>query len=381
VSFSVPSFLKFDKHLNPSGGLFDTPVRRKRILEIEAEMESNPTFWAHAQHSATLLKEKKTIEETLVLCSTLLKKLEDLELAIEFGEQGDVLWEREADASLKILEQEVKTLETRKLLCGTHDTSPAIVTVHAGAGGTEACDWAQMIVRMILRFCDKKKFSVHIVDELAGEDAGIKNLTMTVEGPYAYGLLKSEKGVHRLVRISPFDSNARRHTSFCAVSVTPAIDDHIHIELKDSDLKVDTYRAGGAGGQHVNRTDSAVRITHLPSGIVVQSQQQRSQIQNRETCLKLLKSKLYEAELNKRQAESQAQEEAKMDNAFGSQIRSYVLHPYQLVKDLRTLAQSSHTSGVLDGDLDDFVLEYLRQRAAGYLHGKDGEISKKDEKK
>ncbi len=229
-----------------------------------------------------------------------------------------------------------------------------------------------MITRMMLRFCDQKKFKAEVVDELEGDGAGLKNATITVDGEYAYGLLKSENGVHRLVRISPYDSNARRHTSFCSVYVSPVIDDDIQIDIKESDLKVDTYRAGGAGGQHVNRTDSAVRMTHMPTGIVVQSQQQRSQIQNRETCLKLLKAKLYELEISKRKVESKAIEDAKMDNAFGSQIRSYVLHPYKLVKDVRTLAQSSDPNVVLDGDIEPFCIEYLRQVAAGQFKGKGG---------
>lgn len=247
------------------------------------------------------------------------------------------------------------------------------MTINSGAGGTEACDWAMMILRMILRFADRKGFKAEVVDELEGEGAGIKNATVTIDGDFAYGLLKSENGVHRLVRISPYDSNARRHTSFCSVFVSPVIDDDILVDINESDLKVDTYRAGGAGGQHVNRTDSAVRMTHVPSGIIVQSQQQRSQIQNRETCLKLLKAKLYELEISKRQAESKAIEDAKMDNAFGSQIRSYVLHPYKLVKDVRTLAQNSDPFAVLDGDIEEFCLEFLRQTAEGQFKGKGGQ--------
>lgn len=360
------------KSLNLFGGIFDTPLKRKRILEIEAESNSDPHFWNDRKKSSTLLKEKKNLEDAILSCENLLKKFDDTFVAIEFGEDGDEQSAKEADETLILLTKEVNELETKRLLSGETDRNSAILTINAGAGGTEACDWAQMILRMMLRFCDRKGFKAEIVDELEGEGAGIKNATVTIDGDFAYGILKSENGVHRLVRISPFDSNARRHTSFCSVYVSPIIDDDIQIDIKESDLKVDTYRAGGAGGQHVNRTDSAVRMTHIPTGIVVQSQQQRSQIQNRETCLKLLKAKLYEVEMAKRQAESKAIEEAKMDNAFGSQIRSYVLHPYKLVKDVRTLAQSSDPNNVLDGDIEDFCLEYLRQTAAGYFKGKGG---------
>ncbi len=364
--------MKSAKSLNLFGGIFDTPLKRKRILEIESEINSDPNFWNDRRKSSTILKEKKNIEDGITSCESLVKKFEDTLVAIEFGEEGDDQSNKEAEQTIQELSNEVGNLETKRLLSGETDRNSAILTINAGAGGTEACDWAQMITRMMLRFCDRKGFKAEVVDELEGDGAGLKNATITIDGEFAYGLLKSENGVHRLVRISPFDSNARRHTSFCSVFVSPVIDDDIQIDIKDSELKIDTYRAGGAGGQHVNRTDSAVRMTHLPTGIVVQSQQQRSQIQNRETCIKLLKAKLYELEINKRQAESKAIEDSKMDNAFGSQIRSYVLHPYKLVKDVRTLAQSSDPNVVLDGDIEDFCLEYLRQIAAGQFKGKGG---------
>ena len=356
--------------MNLFGGIFDTPLKRKRVLEIDSEINTDPNFWNDRKKSSSLLKEKKSIEDALILCDHLLKNIEDTVVAIEFAEEGDASSHLEAEHLLNQLKNEVQLLEIRRLLSGETDKNCAIITINAGAGGTEACDWAQMITRMLIRYCDSKGFKAEVVDELEGEGAGLKNATLTVEGDFAYGFLKSENGVHRLVRISPFDSNARRHTSFCSVFVSPIIDDDIQIEIKESDLKVDTYRAGGAGGQHVNRTDSAVRMTHIPTGIVVQSQQQRSQIQNRETCLKLLKAKLYEMEISKRQAETKAIEDSKMDNAFGSQIRSYVLHPYKLVKDVRTLAQSSDPQAVLDGDLEEFSLEYLRQTASGQFKGK-----------
>lgn len=368
----------YKKNSNLSGGLFDTPLKRRRILEIDAESNSNPHFWNDRKKSSTLLKEKKALEDGISASDLIVKKFDDALVAIEFAEEGDEASDTEANQLISALEKEINQLEIHRLLSGETDRNNAIVTINAGAGGTEACDWASMILRMMLRFADRKGFKSEVVDELEGDGAGIKNATITIDGDYAYGLLKSENGVHRLVRISPFDANAKRHTSFCSVFVTPVVDDDIQIEIKESDLKVDTYRAGGAGGQHVNRTDSAVRMTHMPSGIVVQSQQQRSQIQNRETCLKLLKAKLYEQELNKRQAESKAIEDSKMDNAFGSQIRSYVLHPYKLVKDTRTLAQSSDPNAVLDGDLDDFCMEYLRQLAIGQFKGKGASVDEEN---
>ena len=333
-------------------------------------MNSDLNFWNDRKKSSGTLKEKKELEEGIKTSEQLNQKFEDISIAIEFGEDGDVYLANEADESLKLLTNEISQLESRKLLSGEVDSNSAILTINAGAGGTEACDWASIILRMFLRFADKKGWKTDIVDELEGDGAGLRNVTVTVEGLYAYGLLKSENGVHRLVRVSPFDANAKRHTSFCSVFVSPIIDENIQIEIKEGDLRVDTFRAGGAGGQHINRTDSAVRMTHAPSGIVVQSQSQRSQIQNRETCLKLLRAKLYEMEVSKRKAETKLVEDAKMDNAFGSQIRSYVLHPYKLVKDLRTLEQSTDPSRVLDGDIENFCLEYLRQSVAGQFRGK-----------
>jgi peptide chain release factor 2 len=355
---------------NLSGGLFDTPLKRRRIQEIESESNTDPNFWNDRRTSSKLLKEKKALEDGIQSSESLSRRFEDALVLIEFGELGDDASNQEADATLAALHKEVSELEVKRLLSGETDRNAAIVQVNAGAGGTEACDWASMILRMILRHADIRGWKSEVVDEVEGDGAGIRNATVTIEGEYVYGLMKSEIGVHRLVRISPYDSNARRHTSFCSVFVSPVVDDDINIEVKDSDLRVDTYRAGGAGGQHVNRTDSAVRITHIPSGVVVQSQSQRSQIQNRETCMKLLKSKLYDIEIAKRTADSRVIEDAKMDNAFGSQIRSYVLHPYKLVKDTRTLHQSSDPGRVLDGDIQEFEIEFLRQSAAGSFKGK-----------
>lgn len=367
---SAVSLQTFRPSSNPSGGPFDTPLKRRRIQEIESESNTDPNFWNDRKTSSKLLKEKKALEDGIHASESLARRFEDALVLIEFGESGDHASLEEADATLAALHKEVSDLEVKRLLSGDTDRNSAIVQVNAGAGGTEACDWASMVLRMLLRHADIRGWKAEVVDEVEGDGAGIRNVTVTIDGDFVYGLLKSEIGVHRLVRISPYDSNARRHTSFCSVFVSPVVDDDINIEVKESDLRVDTYRAGGAGGQHVNRTDSAVRMTHLPSGVVVQSQSQRSQIQNRETCMKLLKAKLYEIELAKRTADSKAIEDAKMDNAFGSQIRSYVLHPYKLVKDTRTLHQSSDPGRVLDGDIEEFEIEFLRQAAAGSFKGK-----------
>lgn len=366
------------RNLIRSGGHFDTPLKRKRMLEIESESNSDPDFWNDRRRTSKILKEKKALEDGFASVKSISAKFEDALVAIEFAEDGDEDSNKEAEATIASARAEILKLETHRLLSGETDRNAAIVQINAGAGGTEACDWAQIVMRMLIRHCEIRKWKVEVVDELEGDGAGIKNATLNVEGDFVYGLLKSEIGVHRLVRISPYDSNARRHTSFCSVFVSPVVDDDINIEVKDSDLRVDTYRAGGAGGQHVNRTDSAVRMTHIPSGIVVQSQQQRSQIQNREMCMKMLKSKLYDAEVQRRQAESNAIESTKLDNAFGSQIRSYVLHPYKLVKDTRTLAQSSDPQKVLDGEIEEFSLEYLRQVANGSFKGK-GATSQDDD--
>jgi peptide chain release factor 2 len=371
--------MEFWKNLSRFGGFFDTPLKRRRVQEIDAESNVDPNFWSNRKKSLGLLKEKKILEEGIVVSENLSKKFEDAFIAIEFGEEGDAASDKEAEELILSLSQDVNTLETRRLLSQENDRNNAIININAGAGGTEACDWAMIVLRMILRHADRRGWKAEVVDELEGDGAGIRNATVTIDGEYAYGLLKSENGVHRLVRISPFDANAKRHTSFCSVFVSPVVDDDVQIDIKDSDLRIDTYRAGGAGGQHINRTDSAVRMTHIPTGSVVQSQQQRSQIQNRETCIKLLKAKLYELEMSKRQLESRAVEDAKMENAFGSQIRSYVLHPYKLVKDVRTLAQSTDPTSVLDGDLEQFSIEYLRQVSEGQFKGKGAKSDDSDE--
>jgi peptide chain release factor 2 len=284
---------------------------------------------------------------------------EDFETAIEFVSDGETDYVNEASNMLVKLEKELKDLEVQSLLGGETDQCDALITINAGAGGTESCDWASMLHRMYLMYCEGKGWETEIYDILDGDGAGIKNVTMEVKGEYAFGMLKAESGVHRLVRISPFDSNARRHTSFASVFISPVIDDSIEIEILESDLRVDTYRASGAGGQHVNRTDSAIRITHLPTNIVVQCQSQRSQHQNRAQAMKLLKSRLYERELEERMKIKAQQEKEKSDIGWGNQIRSYVLHPYKMVKDHRTNFEFHNPDAVLNGHLDEFINEYL----------------------
>lgn len=318
-----------------------------------------PDFWSNPKLSAPVLKEKKSLELAINRVKRLDNLSGDLDTALEFAEAGEAEYLDEARGLYDELSKEVAALEIQSLLSGETDMNGAILSINAGAGGTESCDWASMLYRMYLRYAERKGWQTEVHDLLAGEEAGVKNATIEITGDFAYGLLKAENGVHRLVRISPFDSNARRHTSFASVFVTPVIDDSIEIDINPADLRVDTYRSSGAGGQHVNKTDSAVRITHLPSGIVVASQTQRSQIQNRENAMKLLRSALYERELDKRRAAQQALENTKTDISFGHQIRSYVLHPYKLVKDHRTDLESHTPDAVLDGSLDEFINEYL----------------------
>ena len=281
-----------------------------------------------------------------------------LELALE----GDADAVAETRAKIDGAEQGVGALEMQQMLGGEHDVGNAILSIHPGAGGTEAQDWAEILMRMYLRWCERKGYKVQLVDQLEGEGAGIKSVTFTVEGPYAYGYLRAEAGIHRLVRISPFDANARRHTSFASVFVYPDIENDIEIEVDEADLRVDTYRSSGAGGQHVNKTDSAVRLTHLPTGIVVACQNERSQHKNRSMAMKILRARLYELEMEKQKEKMEVFTKTKKEIGFGSQIRSYVLHPYRMVKDHRTGCESGNTDAVLDGDLDRFIEAYLMQK-------------------
>ena len=312
------------------------------------------------------MRERTHLEADIEGSRAMSRELADTIEIIELGEaEDDQDLVAEAEADLAALEGRAAGLEFRSLLSGEADINDAYLEIHAGAGGTESQDWAEMLLRMYQRWVERKGFRGQLVQLTPGEEAGIKSATLQISGEFAYGWSKTESGVHRLVRISPFDSNKRRHTSFASVWVYPVIDDTIEIELNDKDLKVDTYRASGAGGQHVNTTDSAVRITHLPSGIVVQCQGERSQHTNRATAMKMLKARLYEAELQRREAETQATSAEKTEIGWGHQIRSYVLQPYQMVKDLRTNVESAQPQLVLDGDLDDFITAALAARVTG----------------
>jgi peptide chain release factor 2 len=291
------------------------------------------------------------------------QELEDNTTLIELGEmEEDEETVAEGEAALAVLAKKLKRLELESLLSGEADANDCYLEIHPGAGGTESQDWASMLFRMYLRWAEQKGYKTEIVEESAGDEAGIKSATILVQGHNAFGWSKTESGVHRLVRISPFDSNSRRHTSFASVWVYPVIDDEIEIEIEEKDLRIDTYRASGAGGQHVNKTDSAIRITHLPSNIVVQCQNSRSQHQNKANAMKMLKARLYEEELRKREEDAQAVNDSKSDIGWGNQIRSYVLHPYQMVKDLRTSVETGNTSAVLDGELDEFMFAALAMR-------------------
>jgi peptide chain release factor 2 len=330
-----------------------------RLKELADKVESDPNFWNDPQKSAPILKEKKTLELAMTRSQELKSTFEDLEVALELSETGDESSLLEANELFSKLIKELDSLEVESLLNNEADINDAILTINAGAGGTESCDWAQMLMRMYTRFAEIKGWSVEVYDLLPGEQAGIKNASLSISGAYAFGLLKAETGVHRLVRISPFDANARRHTSFVSVYVTPVVDDNIDITINPADLEIDTFRSSGAGGQHVNKTESAVRIKHIPSGIVVASQTQRSQHQNKDNAMKMLKSALYQRELEQRKKVQGEIEANKTDISFGSQIRSYVLHPYQLVKDHRTDHETSDTGGVLDGKIESFMHSYL----------------------
>jgi len=307
------------------------------------------------------MRERKRIEASLASEADLGRRTQDVEAYFELAREGEDV-ENDLRRDVENLQAAVERLETQTLLAGENDGRNAIVTIHPGAGGTESQDWAEMLMRMYLRWAERQGFEAVLNDYQAGEEAGIKSATFTVSGEYAYGLLSSEIGVHRLVRISPFDQAKRRHTSFASVFVSPEIDESIQIDIKDTDLKIDTYRSGGAGGQHVNTTDSAVRLTHIPTGIVVSCQNERSQHKNRDRAMKILRSKLYEYELEKKRAETKKLEDSKLDIDFGSQIRSYVLAPYQLVKDHRSKVEVGDPERVLDGDITPFIRGYLLMR-------------------
>jgi len=344
------------------GGFFDVPAKRLELDKIESQA-SAPDFWSNQEAAQQLLQNRSRLERTIKRQEQFETEISDSGVLFEFAEQDEASLQ-ELRVLLARLEHEVGQAETEMLLAGENDARNAICTIHPGAGGTESQDWAEMLLRMYLKWAEGRGFKTEIIDYQPGEEAGIKSVTFKVEGEYTYGLLSAEAGVHRLVRISPFDQNARRHTSFASLFVYPEIDEDIEVDINEKDLRIDTYRSAGAGGQHVNVTDSAVRITHLPTGIVVSCQNQRSQHQNRAVAMKVLRSRLYERELEKRREETAELEANKQDISFGSQIRNYVLAPYRLVKDARTKLERGDVDAVLDGDIDDFIKEYLLSRRA-----------------
>ena len=339
------------------GGFFDAPAKQKELDESE-KLISTPGFWDDQESAQKVVQMRSRIEKALTRQTAFETGVSDAEVLFEFAAE-DADSAKELEALINRLEKEANEAETESLLSGETDANNAICSIQAGAGGTDAQDFAQMLLRMYLRWCEKKGFKAEILDEQSGSEAGMKSATFRVEGDYAYGLLSTEAGVHRLVRISPFNSGGSRETSFASMFVSPEIDENIEVNIEDKDLRIDTYRSSGAGGQHVNVTDSAVRITHIPTNIVVTCQNQRSQIQNRAVAMQVLRSKLYEVELEKRRAGAAELEATKQDIAFGSQIRNYVLHPYKLVKDTRTKFEKSDVDAVLDGDIDEFIHEVL----------------------
>jgi peptide chain release factor 2 len=343
-----------------SGGIFDFDTKRKRLAEVAALIE-DPAIWSDRQRAQDLGKERKVLEDTVGSLERIDASLRDAEELYELarGEDDDATLEA-VDRDLQGIDSAVENMEFRRMFSNPMDPNNCFLDIQAGSGGTEAQDWAQMLSRMYLRYCERKGFAVEVLEESPGEVAGIKSASLKVSGDYAYGTLRTETGVHRLVRKSPFDANARRHTSFASVFVYPEVDDTIEVEINPADLRVDTFRASGAGGQHVNKTDSAIRITHLPTNIVVQCQNDRSQHRNRAEAMAMLKAKLYELEVRKRNEERQAMEDAKTDIAWGHQIRSYVLDQSR-IKDLRTNVEIGNTQAVLDGDLDSFIEASLKQ--------------------
>ncbi|MBS1805926.1 MAG: peptide chain release factor 2 [Acidobacteria bacterium] len=353
------------------GSIFDPARLRRELTDIETRL-ADPAMWSNPAASQPLMRDRKRLEELIARDEELVRRTSDIEAYFELAREGeDVLADLERD--VKSLGTFTEELEARTMLSGEADPLNAIVTIHPGAGGTESQDWAEMLVRMYLRWAEQQGFKTVMNDEQPGEGAGIKSATFTISGEFAFGLLAGESGVHRLVRISPFDSAKRRHTSFASVFVSPEIDDTIQVDIRQEDLRIDTYRSGGKGGQHVNTTDSAVRITHNPTGIVVQCQNERSQIQNREKAMKMLRSRLYEHEMEKKRAESKKLEDSKLDINFGSQIRSYVLQPYRMAKDHRTKVEVGDVDKVLDGYLEPFLRGYLLAKRRGTAVATGGE--------
>ena len=341
----------------------EIPAKEEKIAELEYKM-GEPSFWDDAAAAQKLNQELAALKGGVDTYKGLMAKYEDAETLYEMGiEEGDASMEDDIRAELDLIAEGLETLQLEVLLSGDYDANDAILTLHAGAGGTEAQDWTQMLLRMYGRWAERHGFTVETADLQPGDEAGVKSATLFIKGHNAYGFLKSEKGVHRLVRISPFDSQARRHTSFSACDVMPEIDDAVEVPINMDDVRVDYFRASGAGGQHINKTSSAVRMTHEPTGIVVQCQNERSQLQNKEQCLKMLRAKLFELEQEKKEEEIARLEGVQQKIEWGSQIRSYVFQPYTMVKDVRTNAETGNVQAVMDGDIDPFIRAYLNAKA------------------
>jgi len=350
------------KTFTPFEVIFDLDDREKELENIEKIM-ANPGFWQKSQDEISRISQQRvSLKESIDRWNRFHREAEDAKILAEMAlEENDRPTMKEVEEHLSRLEEELRDMELQVLLGDPDDRRNAIVAINSGAGGTEAQDWTEMLFRMYLRWCESRNFGTSVIDYLAGEEAGIKNVTFTVTGAYAYGYLKSEHGIHRMVRVSPFDATGRRHTSFASVSVLPEVDTDIQIEVEDKDLRIDTYRASGPGGQHVNKTSSAVRITHLPTGIVVQCQNEKSQHRNKDMALKVLKARLYELEKNKLDEKKHKMHENQKEIAWGSQIRSYVFNPYRMVKDHRTNVEVGNLERVMNGDIDMFIDAYLRQ--------------------
>jgi peptide chain release factor 2 len=350
--------------LNSSGGIFDLASKQSKIKALEEKMAASD-FWSNQEKANTIIKELKILKRQAEPIQKVESDIKNIGELLELVESDDAETLSQINSEISELTKLIDQLEVNLLLSGQDDAANAFLSIHAGAGGTESCDWASMLLRMYNRWAENNGFSVDNIDFLAGEEAGVKSATILIKGLFVYGKLKGENGVHRLVRISPFDSNKRRHTSFVSVEVIPEVDQDINIEIKEEDLRIDVCRSGGAGGQHVNTTDSAVRITHLPTNIVVQCQNERSQIKNKAMAMTMLKSKLYELELKQRQAEIDKQNAQKKKIEWGSQIRSYVMHPYSMIKDHRTGVETGNVPPVMDGKLDDFLEGFLKWQVKG----------------
>jgi peptide chain release factor 2 len=342
---------------------FDPDALRSRIEELDTDI-SAPGFWDDARAAGKVSAERAKLARELDLFDRLARDLDDLPTMVELADEDPSMTSELTD-SVRRVRDEIDALQEAALFTGEYDSGPAVVQVNAGAGGTDAQDWAEMLLRMYLRWAEHRGYKAGLIEATPGEEAGIKSATFTLEGDNAYGVIQAEKGVHRLVRLSPFDKDHRRHTAFASLTAAPWLDDDVDIEIDEKDLRIDTYRSQGAGGQHVNKTDSAVRITHLPSGIVVQCQNERSQQQNRAVAMRVLKSRLLEQEIKRRDEELAKERGEAQDISFGSQIRSYVLHPYTMVNDHRTGLKDGNATGVLDGDLDPFIRSFLLHRATG----------------